>query len=54
MPASVALPFSEDDLRAVAKAVQNAATHAELPGLFRDCHLSEPGPVEGMPKWGRI
>ena len=54
MPTSVALPFSEDDFRTVAKALQNAATHSELPGLFRDCHLSEPGPVEGMPKWGRI
>ena len=54
MPTSVALPFLEDDLRAVAKALQNAATHAELPSLFRDCHLSEPEPVEGMPKWGRI
>ena len=54
MSASVALPFSEDDLRTVAKPLQNAATHGELPSLFRDCHLSEPGPVEGMPKWSRI
>ena len=54
MPTSVALPFSEDDLRAVAKALQNAATHAELPSLFRDCDLSESEPAEGMPKWSRI
>ena len=54
MPTSVAPLFLEDDLRAVAKALQNAATHAELPSLFRDCHLSEPEPVEGMPKWSRI
>ena len=54
MPTSVALPFLEDDLRAVAKALQNAATHGELPSLFRDCVLSESEPAEGMPKWSRI
>jgi hypothetical protein len=54
MATSVAPPFLEDDLRAVAKALQSAATHGELPSLFRDCHLSEPEPVEGMPKWSRI
>ena len=54
MPTSVALLFLEDDLRTVAKALQNAATHGELPSLFRDCVLSEPESVEGMPKWSRI
>ena len=50
MPASVALLiFREDNLRTVAKALQNAAIHSELQSLFRDCHLSEPEAAEGMP-----
>lgn len=47
-------PFSEDDLRAIGKCIDNAATHAELDSLFRDVGLVEPSGRAGLSKWQRI
>ncbi len=38
----------------MAKAITDAATHAELPSLFRDAGLEEPADLTGPPKWQRI
>jgi len=47
-------PFTEGDLRAIAKCVDSAATHSELPSLFRDAGLVEIGDASGFSKWQRI
>jgi uncharacterized protein (TIGR02391 family) len=47
-------PFSEVELTSIAKALDDAATHAELGSLIRDSGLSEPGSIEGLSKWKRI
>lgn len=47
-------PFREPDIEALGHCLEDAATHREFAGLFRDAGLVEPVPVEGMPKWLRI
>jgi uncharacterized protein (TIGR02391 family) len=47
-------PFSEADLKAVGQALESAATHAELGGLFRDVDLTESHDIAGVSKWRRI
>jgi uncharacterized protein (TIGR02391 family) len=49
-----AYPFAQPDLEAIAKVLAEAATHAELTGLFRAAHLTEPSESEGLSKWKRI
>lgn len=46
--------FAQPDLEAIAKMLAEAATHAELTGLFRAAHLTEPSESEGLAKWKRI
>jgi hypothetical protein len=46
-------PFSEADIAAIAKCIDNAATHTELDSLLRDVGLLEPG-RSGFSKWQRI
>ena len=47
-------PFSEVDLRSVAKVLDSAATHSELGSLIRDAGLVENGGSAGLSKWQRI
>ncbi len=47
-------PFTEPELEALGHCLENAATHNQLAGLFRDVRLTEPVPTDGMPKWARI
>lgn len=47
-------PFSEADLTAIAKCIDNAATHTELDSLLRDVGLVEPDGRSGQSKWQRI
>jgi hypothetical protein len=49
-----AKPFESPDLEALAKALDGAATHAELNGLFHAARLTEPEPHDGLSKWKRI
>ncbi len=51
---SKAPPFSESDLRTLAKALASAGTHLELGGLFRDVGLTDPPNSAGLSKWTRI
>jgi hypothetical protein len=43
--------FSDSLLRQIGHALENAATHRELTGLFSECRITEQG---GNPKWERI
>jgi uncharacterized protein (TIGR02391 family) len=47
-------PFTQPDLEALARALEDAATHKELSGLFQTAGLTEPQPTEGLSKWKRI
>lgn len=48
-----AAPFTHDELDSLSRALESAASHRELAGLFLDCGLTETF-QEGRPKWQRI
>jgi len=47
-------PFSEDELRSVAKVLPDIATHDGLSALFREAGLDAAPNVAGLSKWQRI
>ena len=46
--------FAEEELRSIGTVLQDCATHAVLPTLFRECGLEEPVQSEGLSKKIRI